>query len=83
MAASKSEIRAWLNSAKKHKFITHVIIVCDTFDHTDYPVHVTSTADIREVESEYRAKEMQRVMEVYSMAQDIETQLAQDRAFNY
>lgn len=44
---------------------THMIVVCDTFDHDDYPVFVMPSEDVSEKDREYREKSMQRVMEVY------------------
>lgn len=79
---TKDDIRKWLKEGKKKK-ATHTIIVCDTFDHDDYPVHVMPGEDVRKKSHEYTCKNMQRVMEVYSHALDHETQLAELRAFHF
>lgn len=81
MAATKSDIRFWLERADKGA--THMIVVCDTYDHEDYPVYVETHQDVRKVEAEFNSKNMQRVMEVYNLKMDIETQLNQHRSFNY
>jgi hypothetical protein len=78
-ASTKEEIRGWLNRAKQKGEATHVIIVCDTWDHEDYPVE---TADVSAKISEYRDKQGYRVMEVYNLAMDIEQQLSERRAYN-
>lgn len=78
--ATKDEIRAWLGEGKA-KGATHTIIVCDTFDHEDYPVHVLPGEDVRKKTAS--PGEMQRVMEVYSHRLDHETQLAEHRAFHF
>lgn len=39
MSCTQEEIRAWLLEGKAQG-ATHTIIVCDTFDYEDYPVHV-------------------------------------------
>lgn len=83
MATSREQIRTWLLEGKA-KGATHTIIVCDTFDYEDYPVHVMPDQNVREVDKEYRYhKPMQRVMEVYSHKLDHESQLNETRAFNY
>ncbi len=81
-AASKFQIREWLNEGLAQG-ATHVIIVCDTFDYDDYPVYVMSGQDARKIKEEYDGKGMQKVMEVYKLSMDLETQLAQFRSFNY
>ena len=79
---SKDEIRGWLHKAKEMKS-THMIVVCDTFDYGDYPVFVAEGENVKEVESKYDDKDMQQVVEVYSLKLDIETQLNERRSFHY
>jgi hypothetical protein len=81
MAATKSDIRHWLERADKE--CTHMIVVCDTFDYDDYPVYVYPHENVRVKEAEYNGKNMARVMEVYNLKMDIEKQLAEHRSFNY
>lgn len=81
MAATLDDIRGWLENGKNQKDITHLIVVCDTFDYDDYPVYVSSKQNVREVFDEYDDKNMQRVMEVYSFRRDVDAQLNQHRAF--
>lgn len=85
MAASKDDIRRWLERglATKHPDRpTHVIVVCDTYDYSDYPVWVYPGQDVREMVNA-KSLNMQRVMEVYNLSLPIEDQLNQTRAFNY
>lgn len=82
MSTSKEEIRRWLEDGKQAG-ATHVIVAVDTFDHEDYPVCVMPGQDVRAVEKGIRESSMQGVMEVYSMALDIEQQLGERRAFHY
>jgi len=78
---SRSDIERWLQRAKpKH---THMIVVCDSFSYEDYPVFVSNDKDVREVSQKYNEKNMQRIMEVYNLGMDIESQLNERRAFNY
>lgn len=77
--ADSAEIRKWVTAGKKKKKCTHVLIVCDTFDHDDYPVEVMETEDVHKKIAEF-SMNMQRVMEVYSMQMDLEKQFAEFRA---
>jgi len=57
-----------------------MIVVCDTFDHEDYPVYA---ATAEECVATYKAPgEMQRVMEVYDLAADKAAQLREARAMH-
>lgn len=82
MSTDANKIRRWLVAGKR-KRATHVIVVCDTFDHTDTPVYVAPGQDARAVSDAESRKPMQRVMEVYNLAMDIDAQLKEYRAFNY
>jgi hypothetical protein len=79
---TKDKIRSWLERAKQEN-ATHMLVVCDTFDYEDYPVFVSESENVREVESKFDGTNMQRVMEVYSLNMDIEKQLSEYRAFHY
>jgi len=81
MAATYETIRNWCLSGKEEG-ATHVIVVCDTFSYEDYPVFVKPEENIQEKVTEYRSKSMQRVMEVYNLALDINTQLNKGRVWN-
>ena len=79
---TQAEIRSWLLAAKKEG-ATHMLVVCDTFDHDDYPVSVKPGQNVREVFTKYSNESMQRVMEVYNLSLDIEAQLNEHRARNF
>lgn len=79
---SKSAIENWFDRGIAQG-ATHMIIVCDTFDHDDYPVFVMAHEDVRAREASYSGNNMQRVMEVYNLSVDKDIQMAQRRAFNY
>jgi hypothetical protein len=81
MAADLRDIEWWIEQGKT-KGATHTIIVCDTFDYTDYPVHVMPNEDINEVKQKYDGRNMQRVMEVYKHSISHEEQLNTYRAYN-
>jgi len=61
---------------------THMIVVCDTFDWSDYPVYVRPEENVREVEAKYKSN-MQKVMEVYKLSLDMNSQMSVPRAFYY
>lgn len=82
MSTSREQIRAWLLEGEA-KGATHTIIVCDTFDYGDFPVHVMPGTDVRREEQKQRDMPMQRVMEVYSHKLDHQTQLNEPRSFHY
>ena len=81
MGTTKEEIRAWLNNAKE-KCATHMLVVCDTFDHEDYQVHVMPGESVDEAIKKYNSMKMSKVIEVYAMYLPIETQLAEFRAWH-
>ncbi len=74
MAATENDIRGWLSRGKEEG-ATHVIVACDTFSWEDYPVYVRPGQEITEEVAKYNRKNMQKIMEVYNLAQDIESQL--------
>ena len=79
---TRAEIWRWLEEAKRAG-ATHMIVVCDMYDHDDYPVNVMPGQDVREREKEFDSKNMQKVVEVYSLSRDLDEQLAEERAFHY
>lgn len=83
MGTTQADIRGWLKDAKK-KGATHLLVVCDGFDHEDYPVFIMPGQNAKAVaEKEYSGVDMQHVMECYSLAGDIEAQLNEHRAFHW
>lgn len=82
MGTTRDEIREWLERGKAQG-ATHMIVVCDTYDHEDYPVFVMPGEDAKAKYAEYNGQNMQRVMEVYSYARNLEEQLAADRVHNF
>lgn len=82
MTTSKQDLRAWFDKGVAKGF-THMIVVCDTFDHMDFPVYVLPSENVKAVEATYTSQQMARIMEVYNLSMDRDEQLAEDRAFNY
>lgn len=79
---TKADITRWLHRGQE-KGATHVLVVCDTFDHSDYPVYVMPGEDARKRADENNGPNMTRLMEVYKLSDDWQTQLDQRRSFNY
>ncbi|MBI1957129.1 MAG: hypothetical protein HYS44_01585 [Candidatus Niyogibacteria bacterium] len=77
MATTKEDIAGWFREGQQQG-ATHMIVACDTFDWEDYPVFVMPGEDVRE-----KAAEHEKVMEVYSLSQDMDAQLNEYRAFHY
>lgn len=78
---TRDDIKAWIDRGLAEG-ATHMIVVCDTFDHEDYPVYAQGADDVRQKHAAHDGKNMQRVMEVYDFFRgDIAAQLAAPRAF--
>lgn len=72
-----AEIKHWFDKAKKIGS-THMIVVCDQYDHEDYPIGVYSKIDAEKCLKEYDAcngKNMQQVMEVYDISKGWDAQV--------
>lgn len=81
MTATLNDIKDWLRRGVAEE-ATHVIIVCDTYEHENYPVYVMLGEDVFERASKYNGSNMQTVDEVYDLAMDIDEQLNEHRAFH-
>lgn len=76
MTATRQDIRDWIAEGIE-KGATHVIIMCDTFDHENYPSYIMPGEDPKEKRS---FENMQRPDECYDLRMDIDAQLNEDRA---
>lgn len=74
-----STIRSWITKGLRKK-ATHVIVMCDTYDHDDYPVYVYEGENPRE---KAPVGNMQRILECYSLKLPIEAQLTEQRAHHW
>jgi hypothetical protein len=82
MATSINDLRAWLKQGQD-KGASHMIVVCDTFDWEDYPVYVMPTQVAEEICEQHKKSNMQKVMEVYNLSKDLESQLNEHRAMEF
>lgn len=78
---TRDEIKIWLQRAQEAG-ATHMIVVCDTYDYDDYPVHILPGQDVHHEIEKRNGKNMQKIMEVYSLSLDIEMQLNEHRAWH-
>lgn len=77
MAATREDIEQWFEEGKELG-ATHMIVVCNEYDWEDYPVFVMPDENAKE-----KALKYHRVMEVYSLSQNMESQLNERRAFYF
>lgn len=83
MRTTQQDIKAWFEAGVK-KNATHMLVVCDSFDHIDYPVYVMFGDSVNKKEKEYtNEKKMSKVMEIYNLKKDMYPQLDQTRCFEY
>lgn len=79
MAASKEQIREWVEKGVATN-ATHVIIVYDRWDYEDYPVYVDKHQSVNAEIDARDGRNMLKVMEVYDLSMDIDSQLNEHRA---
>jgi hypothetical protein len=79
--ANQNDIRLWLERGKEER-ATHVIVACDTFEYEDYPVYVHSAEQATKEVARLDGHNMQKVMEVYDLALDLESQLRERIAWH-
>ncbi len=77
MAATKNDISLWFDEGVEDG-ASFMLVVCDTFDHEDYPVFARTDGACLFC---YKNQgEMQRVMEVYDLRADKTEQMNERRA---
>lgn len=77
---SYEEIRECLYDGVGENY-SHMMMVCDRWDYSDFPVYVERTEDINDVVEQYSTPSY-RIMEIYSYDMDLETQLNEVRAMH-
>lgn len=81
MGTTKQDLSDWFDTGVAGK-ATHMIVVCDTFEHEDYPVYAGTDDEALKAYDAHNGENMQRVMEVYDLRMDKTMQLEGGRAFN-
>jgi hypothetical protein len=81
MAATFHDISGWFDQgvAQKAQFM---VVVCDGFDHEDYPCYAEDAAECLKTYDEHNGKQMQRVMEVYDLSLPKDAQMHEHRAMH-
>ncbi len=82
MPISRMDIKVWFDIGVKEG-ATHMIVVCDTFDHEDYPAYVTPDDNVHDRITHFRLSPMQRIMEVYDLSMDRDGQLDEHRTSHF
>ena len=76
-----AELKQWFENGVKSG-ARYMIVACDTFDHTDYPVYIKEIEDFWAKHAEHNnSANMRRVMEVYDLDKSWAEQ-ATGRVFN-
>lgn len=70
---TRNDLKEWFEIGESNG-ATHMIVVCDTFDHEDYPMYVPKEMDIHKAIASYDGVNMQKIMEVYKISLGWEAQ---------
>ena len=76
---TRAQISEWFDHGKDEDF-DYMIVACDTFDYSDYPIFCTA-AEVKAKHDSHNGVNMQRVMEVYDLHTDKDEQMAERRTF--
>lgn len=79
MPTTRADIERWLDEGKS-RGASHVVVMCDTFDWSDYPVYVMPGQNPRDFG---KTENMQKPMECYDLGLDIVDQLNEPRAHHW
>ncbi len=79
-----AEIGAWFDRGVADG-ASFMLVVCDTYDHEDFPVYVKPDQDVREIAKPYeQGANMAKLMEVYKLDPKLKAkQMSEPRAFHY
>lgn len=80
MPTHVDNLRHWFDEGKAQGK-DFMIVVCDTYDYTDFPVHTTAS-DFAEVYAAEKSKPMQKIMEIYDLRENREMQMWEHRAWH-
>lgn len=61
-----SDIARWKQTAAEKK-AAHIIVVCDTFDWSDYPVYVSKGESLDDIKARCASQPMSKIMEVITL----------------
>lgn len=78
---TREEIKGWLELGIV-KGVKYVMVFCDTFDYTYYPVYIKDPKEVSDRYNRAASGKGDRLMEVYDLSLDIDTQLQERRAMH-
>ena len=81
MPTTRSDIVRWFEEGIKQE-ATHLLVVCDRFDYFDFPAYVYSGEQPQEKIDDWNSQEFYRVMEVYALHLDMDTQISERRSWH-
>ena len=82
MGATRDDISRWFDQGHADG-ATHMIVVCDTYDHEDYPVYVMPGTDLRKTFDLNNGPNMTRAMECYALWKPKDPQMGQYRVMDF
>jgi hypothetical protein len=62
MSINLTELKLWASEQPEKPFL---IVVCDTFEYENYPVHCADAVELSKKAQEYDGKNMQRIEGMY------------------
>ena len=84
IAAGKEEIREWFQNGvkNKHKYMLIVYDQMDAPDESDSAYYADDKDEARRLVGTFNDDPMCKIMEIYDLTMDMETQLAEKRVWN-
>jgi hypothetical protein len=79
-AATFNDISRWFDDGVGA--YTHMLVVCDTYDWSDYPVYVGPEQNVHDVIAKNSGPNMTKLMEVYNYELPKASQMAERRAYH-
>lgn len=76
----KTKIREWLEIAKKGDH-EHMIVLSDT-DKEIYPIYLDKDVDVEKYLKNFISFSTQKVLEVYDLRKNLESQIQEETSFN-
>lgn len=72
MRESTEIVKEWFDKGNRLQTMTHLLVVCDTFNFEQYPVYVSGAEDLKAKQEQFSISNgnMQRVEEVYALNKD-------------
>ena len=79
---SKKTIGRWLIQGREKGIYSHMLVLTDTFDYTDYPIYCENRKAVENEIEFANTKELTKIMEVYNYSLSLKKQLDEHRVWN-